>query len=382
VFTYCSDPVAAGAGKSFTNHLAHVTGVGSFPPVQDMVDFIRKVLPGAKTIGTIYNASEANSVKVVQVARGLFAAAGLKLDEVTVTSSGDVLQAAQALVSRRVDAIYIQGDNTVNQGFDAVVKAARDASLPLLVDDPDTAKRGALACVGLGYYQPGYAIAKPLARVLLGESPAGIPIENVSEKIVWLDLPQAEKLGVKFPAEIITEAARGATTNVASKPAVDHPPLARKAKIELIEYLETPNVEINREGVLAGLEKAGLKRGRDFELRIRNASGDMATLNTIVDASVADGADVLITAATPGVAGRDTPRQRPDGRVLARRQSHARRRGQKRYRSSAIRYRRVHPRAARGRLEGTAPVPAKSEARRHIVCSGGGELRVLQGRVG
>jgi ABC-type uncharacterized transport system substrate-binding protein len=200
-----------------------------------------------------------------------------------------------------VDAVYIQGDNTVNQGFDAVVKAARDASLPLLVDDPDTAKRGALACVGLGYYQPGYAIAKPIARVLLGESPAGIPIENVSEKIVWLDLPQAEKLGVKFPAEIITEAARGATTNAASKPAVDHPPLTRKAKIELIEYLETPNVEINREGVLAGLEKAGLKRGRDFELRIRNASGDMATLNTIVDASVADGADVLITAATPAL---------------------------------------------------------------------------------
>ncbi len=301
VFTYCSDPVAAGAGKSFTNHLPHVTGIGSFPPVQDMVDFIRKVLPGAKTIGTIYNASEANSVKVVQVARGLFAAAGLKLDEVTVASSGDVLQAAQALVSRRVDAIYIQGDNTVNQGFDAVVKATREASLPLLADDPDTARRGALACVGLGYYRPGYAIAKPLARVLLGESPAGVPIENVSEKIVWLNLPLAEKLGVKFPAEIINEAARGATTNAASKPAVDHPPLGRKAKIELIEYLETPNVEINREGILAGFEKAGLKRGRDFELRVRNAQGDMTTLNTIVDASVAEGADILLTAATPAL---------------------------------------------------------------------------------
>jgi putative ABC transport system substrate-binding protein len=87
VFTYCSDPIAAGAGKSFTNHLPHVTGIGSFPPVQDMVNVIRQTLPGAKTIGTIYNASEANSVKVIEVARGLFAAAGLKLDEVTVASS-------------------------------------------------------------------------------------------------------------------------------------------------------------------------------------------------------------------------------------------------------------------------------------------------------
>src|SRR5262249_48274363 len=206
VFTYCSDPIAAGAGKSFTNHLPHVTGIGSFPPVQEMVAFIHETLPRAKSIGTIYNASEANSVKVIQVARGLFADAGMKLDEVTVASSGEVLQAAQALVSRRVDAFYIQGDNTVVQGFDAVVKATRDARLPLFVDDPDTAKRGAVACVGLGYYRPGYAIAKPLARVLLGESPAGIPMENVSEKAIWLDLALAKKLVLNFSAEILSGA--------------------------------------------------------------------------------------------------------------------------------------------------------------------------------
>ncbi len=219
VFTYCSDPVAAGAGTSFANHLPQVTGVGSFPPVQDMVDFIHKTLPAAKTIGTIYNASEANSVKVEEVARGLFAAAGIKLDEITIGSSAEVLQAAQALVSRRVDAFYIQGDNTVSQGFDAVVKAAQDGKIPLFVDDPDTARRGATACIGLGYYRPGYAAAKKIARVLLGESPSGIPIENVSEKAVWLDLAQAERLGFKFPDDILAEAERARTGASPESPA-------------------------------------------------------------------------------------------------------------------------------------------------------------------
>ncbi len=301
VFTYCSDPVAAGAGKSLTNHLANVTGIGSFPPVQDMVDLIRQTLPSAKTIGTIYNASEANSVKVIEVARGLFSAAGLKLDEVTVASSAEVLQAAQALTSRHVDAFYIQGDNTVIQGFDAVVKAVRDAKLPLFVDDPDAAKRGAVACVGLGYYRPGYAAAKPLARVLLGQSPAGIPMENVSEKAVWLDLPLAERLGLKFPAAILAEAASALETKTAQKPPSAHTPLPRKVKIDLIENLETPNVEINREGILAGFEQAGLKRGRDFELRIRNAQGDMATLSTMMDAAVSDRVDLIMTATTPAL---------------------------------------------------------------------------------
>jgi len=170
----------------------------------------------------------------------------------------------------------------------------------LLVDDPDVAKRGAVACVGLGYYRPGHVAAKSVARVLLGESPAAIPIENVTEKTVWLDMPQAARLGLKFPDKIIAEAARGSTNAAAKRPA-EPPPLSRKAKIDLIEYLETPNVEINREGILAGFEKAGLKRGRDYELRVRNAQGDMATLNTIVDASVAEGSDILLTVATPAL---------------------------------------------------------------------------------
>src|SRR5881394_1032086 len=48
VLTYCSDPVAAGAGQSFTNHLSHMTGVGTFPPVQEMVDVIRGTVSESK----------------------------------------------------------------------------------------------------------------------------------------------------------------------------------------------------------------------------------------------------------------------------------------------------------------------------------------------
>jgi len=199
VFTFCSDPVAAGAGKSFMDHLPNVTGIGSFPPVMDMVDFIRRSMPEAKTIGTIYNASEANSVKVVSVARELFPKAGLALSEVTVSSSSEVLQAAQALASRGVDAIYIQGDNTVIQAFPAVVKAAEDARIPLFVDDPDAAKKGAVACVGLGFYKPGFAVADPVVRVLHGTPPAAIPIENISDKVEWVDHQRAAQYGLRIP---------------------------------------------------------------------------------------------------------------------------------------------------------------------------------------
>ncbi|MFM1769565.1 MAG: hypothetical protein RJA22_2094 [Verrucomicrobiota bacterium] len=303
VFTYCSDPLAAGVGSSFSNHLPHVTGIGSFPPVEDMVKVIRQSLPRAKSVGTVYNASEANSVKVVSVARGLFAQAGLQLVEATVSSSADLLQAAQSLAARGVDAIYVEGDNTVAQGFEAVLKAAQDARLPLFVDDPDEARRGAVACVGLGYYRPGYVAAQPLARVLLGESPARIPIENVTEKTVWFDPVKAATYGIQFPPALLAQATP-AKTNAppapAPAPAPDRP-LGRLAKVNLVEYLETPNVELNREGIRAGLAKAGLKEGRDIELRVRNAQGDMATLNTMMDATASDGSELLIVSTTPAL---------------------------------------------------------------------------------
>jgi ABC-type uncharacterized transport system substrate-binding protein len=153
--------------------------------------------------------------------------------------------------------------------------------------------------VGLGYYRPGYAAAKPLSRVLLGESPGGIPMENVSEKAVWIDQPLAARLGIKFPDELLKEA--GADKVKAPGRAPKQAAAGRKFKVDLIEYIETPNVEINREGIQAGFELAGFKAGVDLELRIRNAQGDMATLNSILDAVAGHESDLLLVSTTPAL---------------------------------------------------------------------------------
>ncbi len=179
VFTYVYDPIAAGAGKSFTDHHPNVTGVGSFPPVTETVAMIQRVVPGVRTVGTLYNSSEANSRKVVEVARRAFVDRGIRLEEATVVNSSEVFQAAQALVARGVQAFWITGDNTAIQGFDGIVRVATDAHLPIINNDPELVAKGALACVGIGFYQSGYAAATHAARVLLGASPKDVPIENV-----------------------------------------------------------------------------------------------------------------------------------------------------------------------------------------------------------
>jgi putative tryptophan/tyrosine transport system substrate-binding protein len=207
VFTYVYDPIAAGAGTSATDHLPHITGVGSFPPVEDTVDVIQRLVPGVKEVGTVYNSSEANSRKVMEVARGAFKARGIALDEVTVTGTADLYQAAQAVASRGIQALWITGDNTALQGFDALAKVARDARLPLIINDPEFVARGALAAVGLGWYQAGRAAAPLIVRVMRGESPQGIPFEEVAVKKLVLNREVAKTLGITFPADLEAEAA-------------------------------------------------------------------------------------------------------------------------------------------------------------------------------
>lgn len=206
VFTYVYDPIAAGAGKSPTDHLPNITGVSSFPPIPDTVDTIQRLVPGVRAVGTLYNTSEANSVKVISVARGIFEQHHIKLQEIAITSTSEIFQAAHVLTQRGVQALWVTGDNTALQGFDAIVKAARDAKLPLIINDPEFVKRGALIAVGIGWYETGKAASKVLARVLRGEQPRNIPFEEVAVKKLVLNQEVAKNLGITFPSDMMQAA--------------------------------------------------------------------------------------------------------------------------------------------------------------------------------
>jgi len=52
VFTCVTDPIAAGAGKTRTDHLSFLTGVGSFPPVAHSLDMMQKLIPNLRAVGT------------------------------------------------------------------------------------------------------------------------------------------------------------------------------------------------------------------------------------------------------------------------------------------------------------------------------------------
>src|SRR5262249_4592609 len=75
--------------------------------------------------------------------------------------------------------------------------------------------------------------------------------------------------------------------------------LGKTWNVHLIAYVNVVDSEECEHGILAGLEESGLVKGTDYRLTIRNAQGDMATLNSIVQAALGDRADLIITLSTP-----------------------------------------------------------------------------------
>lgn len=298
VFTYVFDPLAAGAGKSFAEHLPNVTGIGSFPPVEDMVALTQKVLPGLTSVGTLYNPSEANSVKVAGVLREVCRKAGLKLEEVPINTTAEVAQAAQAIVARKVGAILAIGDNTLYQAIDGVAKIARDARIPLVMDQPEFIAHDALMVVGVDFRESGRAAAEPLARVLAGTKPGEIPFRNVAQQSILLNESSAKRLGIVFPPEV--RALAGGTNQPAPpEPEAAARPLDHAWKLKRLLYVESPPAEEAMRGMDDGLKAAGLVAGRDYTLAEASAQGDMATLQTMADGVVGDGTELLITLSTP-----------------------------------------------------------------------------------
>jgi ABC-type uncharacterized transport system substrate-binding protein len=202
VFCYVTDPIAAGAGASFTDHLPNVTGVGSLDPVEESFDIMTKLVPGLKAVGTLYNPSEANSTKVVSLAREVAKRRGIRLEEATINSTSDVLMAAQSLTLKNVGALWVATDNTAAQAFAAIGSTASKARLPLVANEKEQIAAGALIAVGPSWRQVGEITARKVAAVLRGAKPAGIPFENFVGATVLLNHGAAKQMGITFPPEI------------------------------------------------------------------------------------------------------------------------------------------------------------------------------------
>jgi len=161
---------------------------------------IRQVVPQARTVGLVYNPAEPQSVLALEVVRKACAEQGLSVEVVPVSSSADAVMAAQALVSRGVQAFFAMPDNTVFASFEALKKVCDQARLPVFASESGLVARGALAAYGADFYAWGRQVGAQAARILEEGDPSGVQLEVVAIRKRVFNPQSAALLGIRMPA--------------------------------------------------------------------------------------------------------------------------------------------------------------------------------------
>ena len=205
VITAVTDPKEAGLVKDFDRPGTNVTGTSDMNPVDKQLELIKQFKPNATHIGIIYNAGESNSVVQVEMAKKAAKELGYKLVLVSATETSGVYQAAQSLQGR-VDAIYVPTDNTVVAALESVIAFCERNKIPLIAGEGESVSRGALATIGIDYYQLGRQTGDMAIRILNGSKPETTAIGVQQTMNLIINKEAAKRMGISIP-DVLLKAA-------------------------------------------------------------------------------------------------------------------------------------------------------------------------------
>lgn len=204
LITAVTEPAEAGLVDSWEAPGANITGTSDLNAVEEQLGLIKELAPDAKTVGIVYSSGEVNSEVQVELAKAAAEGLGLTIEEATITTSGEVQQAAGSL---DVDAFYVPTDNNVVSALDALVQVAEAKQVPVVVGEGDSVANGGIATYGFDYEELGYQTGLMAVKILdEGADPATMPIEQPTDLQLYVNPAAAERMGVTIPQELLDSA--------------------------------------------------------------------------------------------------------------------------------------------------------------------------------
>jgi ABC-type uncharacterized transport system substrate-binding protein len=206
VYNYVSSGLKAGAGKSNTDHAPNVTGVSLLPANEEALSLLRTHFPSIRKIGTLYCPAETNMVHAKTALDAAAKRAGFEVVYVPAETATDVPDAAAALMSRDIDAVLQIPGNLTASAFGSISEAARRSGVPIIAFQKSQAVGGAMVVVARDYNDSGRHAAHLAARIMRGENPKNIPLEDFAKTNLIVNLDAARALDITLPPALIRAA--------------------------------------------------------------------------------------------------------------------------------------------------------------------------------
>ncbi len=148
----------------------NMSGTSDLGPIERQVQLAKELAPDMKTLGILYNSSEANSVFQANLAIEAAKKLGLSYKEFKVTAATE-LQSAVESMKGQVEACWIPTDNTCASNMPIISDAAKAAGVLTICGESGMLNNGGLATVGaVDYYELGKQTAAMAVKIIKGEA--------------------------------------------------------------------------------------------------------------------------------------------------------------------------------------------------------------------
>jgi putative ABC transport system substrate-binding protein len=208
VFIAVSEPVAQGFAASLAHPGGNLTGFSNLEPTlgAKWVDLLHETVPAAKRIAFIYNPANPGSKIALQSAQTAAQNFSLEFLDRPVAGLADIESAIAELGREPGGALVLPPEPLTNAHRKRIVELATARKIPIVGALRSIARESGLIAYGTDIPTLFRQSAAYVDRILKGEKPADMPVQQPTKFEMIVNLRSAKALDIVVPATILARA--------------------------------------------------------------------------------------------------------------------------------------------------------------------------------
>jgi putative tryptophan/tyrosine transport system substrate-binding protein len=202
VFETASDPIRLGLVASLSRPGGNVTGVTqtNVEVAPKRLEVMHEILPNAKVLGLLINPADPSlaepQLKDFQAAADSL---GVELHIINVHTDGELEKAFADLSDLHVGGLVISTDPFFTSRPQQLASLTAQYAMPAISKGREFAAAGGLLSYGADTLDTYRLAGVYTGRVLKGEKPADLPVQQATKVELYINLKTAKRLGITVP---------------------------------------------------------------------------------------------------------------------------------------------------------------------------------------